>query len=413
MIETLNHAADRALASLAFEFDELERQAAANIDNRFVANRRHIHRLLSMLRAMLADLKGAGRSTVQDALKVLDAVQGAHVVWGAYRDRFEQREREEWRFILLLADDLARECTPAVVQREPPLVMFSAEGSPAVQPRGSPEIPPQLDTPELQQRFQDLVFRIPVPILHLPWRSWTDLPSLAVVAHEVGHMVERDLGLPVADVAADAVEPEDRDRARQWARELFADAWGVACCGDAFLEALALAEAASPQALADQAPRDKYPRALSRLRAAFAAFQALGLPDALAIESRWTSTFEMAGAPALADQRVAIQVMQAFVERTWTDDVRLDRQIPEGNVQDVVTRLNDPTSGLVGGTDARVVVRALAQLDRARFTPDGASALAKQWRSARHFEDGLLVPSVDDEQLGKTFARRLLSSETP
>ena len=67
------------------------------------------------------------------------------------------------------------------------------------------------------------------------------LPMAVVVAHEVGHAVEHDFWLEAALTAAFAAlaVPDERKVAwSAWREELFADAYGVLCCGPAYVQAL-------------------------------------------------------------------------------------------------------------------------------------------------------------------------------
>jgi hypothetical protein len=185
--------------------------------------------------------------------KILDL----HRLWGFFRDKLALRYVPAFQDALLVADDLAWACYEPAQQRlaedsrrEPPLVYFSGGSTPHLMPRGAPyTVAPLPDGGVRPVDFAELVDGMPIALVGLPWFEVEHVPDLPVVAHEVGHAVERDLALEdgVERLLVGAVAPGHREAWRGWRQEVFADLYGVLALGPGYAGALAGLLAAHPR----------------------------------------------------------------------------------------------------------------------------------------------------------------------
>jgi hypothetical protein len=176
-----------------------------------------------------------------------------HRIWEFFRSKLVLRDAALFRDYLLVADELAWACyEPALKRatsnpsREPPLVFFNGGSSPFAMSRRSAfdaeAVPGEVFcTPE----FKRALSALPIPVIGIPWFQAEFLPELVVVAHEVGHAVEDDLGLTTtlrkaldAAMASRGVPAARQPAWRAWLGEMFADLWGTLAVGPAFTGAL-------------------------------------------------------------------------------------------------------------------------------------------------------------------------------
>jgi hypothetical protein len=212
-----------------------------------------------------------------------------HRLWGFFRGKLALRFVPWLEQGMMAADDLAWACyEPAQhliatdMRREPPLVYFSGGSSPVLLPRGTPYVVEPLPDGGLREpEFAEAVRTVPVALIGLPWLQINHLPDAPLVAHEVGHAVEYDLGIGsrVQKLVADAVPESRRSAWRCWAAEAFADVYGVLGCGSGFARALAARLAGHPREIAGEARREpawgSYPPRTSRVLLAQAALAEL------------------------------------------------------------------------------------------------------------------------------------------
>ena len=142
------------------------------------------------------------------------------------------------------------------------------------------------------------ILMLPIPVIGIPWFQLHHLPMAVVVAHEVGHAVEHDFGLE-ADLAAAfaALGVSDARKAAwsAWSGELFADAYGVLCCGPAYVQALMEFLLGAPAAIQQErqvAPDwGRYPNRYLRMITSFQLLTRLGLADP-GFEQGWRDTYQ-------------------------------------------------------------------------------------------------------------------------
>ena len=195
-------------------------------------------------------------------------------LWLFFRDKWDQRDDRVLGPVLAAADEivwscwagpsraLGRECAPAPLPYVEP--QFSAHASPRLLP------PPEIRTAD--ELLGALLARLPIPLTGLPPicidRPWW----LVVLAHETGHHIAYDLldepseqrirAVVLAAAGAHGGYEQSSLIRVGWTHELFADAFAVACVGDAHLWAIEELELASEERMAADA--GSYPPALAR-----------------------------------------------------------------------------------------------------------------------------------------------------
>ncbi|MBX3001461.1 MAG: hypothetical protein KF893_23270 [Caldilineaceae bacterium] len=185
--------------------------------------------------------------------KPLTIVLGAHRIWAYFRSKLALRDIAWLMQDLTTADELAWVCYQPVrdqakragtiapeALKEPPLLFFSSQPAPFVQGRDT-NFQPEGVTTDDSSKFGRAVLKLPVPMIGLPWFHVDHLPITVLVAHEVGHAVERDFGLEEQLSQIFDALPVDDGRKRAWTmwrKEIFADVFGIICTGRAHVLAL-------------------------------------------------------------------------------------------------------------------------------------------------------------------------------
>lgn len=123
--------------------------------------------------------------------------------------------------------------------KAPPLVYYSHAVGPVIYRRGTPFLPEGVTSDD---EYGMAIASLPIPLIEVPWFLAEHLPSGSVIAHEVGHAVERDFGADKVHISAiDALhnlDAQQREIWQAWRAELFADVFGALCVGPAHLLAL-------------------------------------------------------------------------------------------------------------------------------------------------------------------------------
>src|SRR5215510_3651183 len=176
-----------------------------------------------------------------------------HMVWDFFRSKFALREVGAFAPYLALADAFTRECyvepfrkmknLPTGELCPAPLVTFDNEISPWAKPQNLSKPDPQEGGFLTPQQFNDALKQLPVALLGLPWSFLSYLPHMSLLAHEVGHAIERDCDLEsTLDLAANNMPLSDeghRAAWQTWRKEVFADLYGALMAGPAFVWSLA------------------------------------------------------------------------------------------------------------------------------------------------------------------------------
>ena len=192
----------------------------------------------------LGDLeRRAEQANNNDIIEFHKMIIRGYKYWHFVRDKLELRLAGRYQGPLWLADTIAWDCFGRVVSKArtdrptPPLCYYWAGFSPQAYYRGQ-QVAALHD--DLGDSFEALI-----PVIELPWDHAANPWESLAIPHEVGHILERDLGL--AGPLTDAVASELRDpsvpakRAETWARwraETFADLVAVQFAGPAYVESL-------------------------------------------------------------------------------------------------------------------------------------------------------------------------------
>lgn len=218
--------------------------------------------------ALAAEIAALGEDAgFETARAISKKILQGHALWSYFRDKLLFRYSPQLEPCLLAADELAwATIEPLVAARRaaagsgfskvPPLIYLGPALSPLVYPREwslSGQILGVAD-----ELFASLVQRAPFSVVSLPFYQTRHLPELLVLAHEMGHVADFDLGLSTALDAAlenipDSAVPADHKEAWRRCRvEAFADVFGAAACRAAFCRTMASFLADDPQKIAGE-----------------------------------------------------------------------------------------------------------------------------------------------------------------
>lgn len=185
-----------------------------------------------------------------DAL-MFEEMTGAHKIWSVFSQAFADRRRPETAPHLDTADLVAADCyllctgrarnwgmLEADGLREPPLVCL--ETFPEAIALGRSDLLGALC--DAGWRFHEL--RLPIPLVILPADQVGCVWLLPALGHEVGHDVDKDLGLSTELERAifsseSGIAPERREAWRRWTAEVLADAFGLLLGNVGFAHSLA------------------------------------------------------------------------------------------------------------------------------------------------------------------------------
>ncbi len=247
----------------------------------FAIHASQIEEVCGTLAAMIAMIqsKGSEIKSLADVEALEQQILAALHIWDCYRSKWVLRLIDSLAVPLALMDDLAWHAywpardravasgsVSALDVREPPLVFPNPVWSPFARSR---EQAYELDetTGDLRAygAFDRWLREIPVPLIGVPWYQLTHLPEAVFIGHEVGHLVEDDLGLEdsLRAVIGQAL-PErcDEQRAawtRHWRSEVFADVYGVLVTGPAYAAVLLDLLDGDPQLISVEAQPNNTP----------------------------------------------------------------------------------------------------------------------------------------------------------
>lgn len=246
----------------------------------------------------------------------LDGLLYASHIWAFFRSKFALRLIDHYEYspraMLRCADEFAWNCYEPVraaarqaqtladdALKEPPLTFFASDAGPYMAQRNALFSPEGIaGNSQTFQHFDKTLQLLPVPIIAMPWAQSTHLPAGVVIAHEMGHLVERDFGLlaPLADALQSLTTIDDARRGhwRNWLKELFADTYGLLCTGPAYLAALLDYLVAPRDVVVDESldteTAKRYPPRTLRIAFNLAVLHHLGLPDE-GIGQAWNAAY--------------------------------------------------------------------------------------------------------------------------
>jgi hypothetical protein len=272
-------------------------------------------------------------SVLEKAASWENVILAAHSIWEVFRSKLILREDELFRNVLAACDDLAWACyRPAMAKfaprgKQPPLVYFSATSSPFAVSRDSNfqnevRTGPGTVGALSDEGFLNVLRRLPIPLISIPWYHAFHLPGALIIAHETGHVVEFDFGLTGAIAnALDRAQLDHVEAWKSWASEVFADLYACLCLGPAFVAAMMDFLSASVKTVQTEVvrTRGKYPSRALRIELLLEALIEMGHRDDEArLRSVWEDVYEgMAATEYRADVLKVVKTLYS------ADDDRL------------------------------------------------------------------------------------------
>lgn len=217
--------------------------------------------------------------------------------WSYFSDKLDQRDNQELRAVLEAADEVSWACysiffrSAGMSVPAAPIPYIEYDYVPSALRTSQGHVLSRKPEGPLKDYFEAL----PVPLLRLPPGVATAPWSLALICHEVGHLlqghVEPELGFfaTFASLVSGKVEAAGGAEAEQrlwsaWSQEIFADMCMAVTAGPWAVWALAPWALTAAQAM--DVPQDKYPPPAVRLRLLDHMSRAAGHPPADEIFTR-------------------------------------------------------------------------------------------------------------------------------
>jgi hypothetical protein len=314
-----------------------------------------------------------------------------HRAWDFFRSKLNLRYVEWFRPYLGVLDEFASACydcashhdrredvVPASVKAAP-LVFPCGEFSPFLHARLTPFVVEQVDDAPDSLRFLQLIHELPVPVIGIPWYQLTHLPDAVLIAHEVGHDVQRSFQLTSTTTdhlrSVQARLPKERRSGWfAWLPEIFADLYGVLAAGPAFGSALIDLLAVDPDVVAAEPAAEPWlphPPAALRIAITTQALERRFDTEALALRDTWAQAYPAsetsAVAPFARDVELVVDALAAGVYRQFGERT-LDEVVTFTSAEQVAatTAANVAAHGAVPPTaDIRCLIAA------ARLAYDG------------------------------------------
>jgi hypothetical protein len=346
--------ADRKLAELSAKLASVERElsewrSASSADGPLEKHHTQVHAISKALTTLAAGIQtrldevaGAG-SLAADAVTIELMILELHRIWDFFRSKLALRYVPWFQSYLLVADELAWSCYEPVtrwigdqVGKEPPLVFLNGGSSPFTLPRGSAYDAEQVPGEDFRtERFRAELRHLPIPVVGVPWFQLQHLPDALVIAHEIGHDVEADLGLTEhlrtlveSALAAKGVDEGRRRVWLHWIGETFADVYGALATGPAYVATLIDFLSSDTTTVSDVGP-GRYPPAAVRVLVASAVVELNGLSDeARAMRDRWREADPSSNSAGFEDDTTKVAV--ALVEGTYP-------QLDNGDLRTLLT----------------------------------------------------------------------------
>jgi hypothetical protein len=311
-VDILKATLDSKLTSLSADLDAWK-EIAENPRQEpvFAKHQSQIIRLHELFTGLIENLKDQiSRLPVDVSFKAADdlsdkILQG-HALWSYFRDKLLLRRADNLRRYLSAADEFAWACfeplckkrlevSGNMIWKSPPLIFLGRENSPFVYPRNwslDGQIPDVTD-----EVFNELVKCAPMSVVSLPFYQATHLPETLVLAHEMGHVIEMDLGLSAAlnatleNVSSNELTDAHKTTWKQWRVEAFADIFGATVARAGFCRALANFLATDHHAVVnEEISASAYPTIYLRVLLALEVLRDNDghlPPEASALESEW------------------------------------------------------------------------------------------------------------------------------
>jgi hypothetical protein len=308
LVEKKRVALQLKMDALQVEFDTWRRDTEAGAgfekhQTQVAAVTGHLEGLWSRTRQLFI---ACGDDTLlQDARNLEALLLGLRRIWEFFRSKLVQRLDQRMSPFLRAADELAWACYHPVMayypelRRQPPLVFLNGGMSPFALSRD------QAFSAELVigeslggATYDNILQRLPVAMIGVPYYQVAYLPDMLVVAHETGHAVASDFRLYACvqaniDAACGTGAPRLRFWA-SWSHEVFADLWGCLTLGPAYVSALMDFLASDRAELDGEIPSEagRYPPTHLRINLCVEALRQLEFAeDAASCEAEWRRSY--------------------------------------------------------------------------------------------------------------------------
>jgi len=350
LLERKSASVEARLSSLEDELDYWKKLSEPNAS--FEKNHTQIGRITEVLKGALNErLKATGQREREEGVLTV------HALWDFFRSKLALRCEPLFERYLRAADDFAWACyeplrslLPPGERREPPLVFLNGGWSPYTAARGvSFRVEKGAGQWLVKYPFQDAVEKLPVPMIGVPWYQVAHLPDGLVIAHEMGHVIETELGFGGAieqAVYAAKINPARGDTWLGWKAEAFADVFGCVAAGAAFARSLVdfLATEVSAPGGGDTPEGDPHPPATLRVRLLARTLCRIGFEtDGKSLESDWKEAFpSLSIAPELSKDAEAM--VDSLLEQTYRvgeHNETLTNLLPPSKQEDVAAVATD------------------------------------------------------------------------
>jgi len=208
-------------------------------------------RVRSILRANLSSDAEAFLNSIHNAERLM---LSEHRIWEYFRSKFIQRNEKRFRTYLRVADEFTFACYRPIrdsvfsnyldiKRKEPPLVFFNGGTSPFSLSRGKAFDPEPVSGEALNGKEIEIINKLPIPLVGIPWNQIEHFPEAVVIGHELGHIIEDDFALTerLNVLLGEAISDKETERYeawKSWLGEVFADIYGCLATGPAFAGAL-------------------------------------------------------------------------------------------------------------------------------------------------------------------------------
>jgi hypothetical protein len=297
-------------------------------------HRSQIERLTYQLRGFAEELDKGINAIATDDAEVLarsrvmqTRMLEVHQLWDYFRSKLSLRYIAWFRDYLATADEYAWACyEPAeraratgAAPRTVPLVFLSGDFSPFTYAKDSKFEVEAVPEAQPSEAFLAYVTKLPIPVIGVPWYQVTHLADAVLIAHEVGHDVEKAFDLTGTiesqlNAALDGIDdPEAKFAWTNWLREIWADVYGALVAGPSFVAALRDILVTDPTEVALDArtpsPFAAHPPAWVRLRVTTHVLEASGFAEEASAEwETWNDAFPAAKVdPTLGEAKAVLE----------------------------------------------------------------------------------------------------------
>jgi hypothetical protein len=384
----------------------------------------HLSQWNKQVHSMLtANLDAASKVFLASIYNAERLMLSEHRIWEYFRSKFVQRNEKEFRTYLRVADEFAFACYKPVQKsvfsdplnvkcKEPPLVFFNGGTSPFSLSRGKSFQPEAVSDEPLNNKEIEVITKLPIPLVGIPWNQIKHFPDAVVIGHEVGHIVEDDFDLKdklqvlLAEAITERKAEERHEAWKSWLGEVFADIYGCWATGPSFAGALIDFLARDYGAISTEKKTDKewgdYPTIYLRVRLVLQTLKSMGFQaEAAPYERLWNGFESKMPEEYVADIPVVVsKLLDGDLFQTEQGEYRSLRQTfcfsAEQQNQACGTLYQLKNFGM-GNVDARVLFATI----RMAYEEDPEEFIRKNYsdKMLAHFENNVIERGLRAREL--------------